>query len=305
MRIAIIGRTEALYNTAKRLSLIGHHIGLIITSKEAPEYQKTADDFRQLAEKNQIPFFCTPKIASLQETIENMEPFDIGISHNYIGIIPAAIIKLFRLGILNAHGGDLPRYRGNACQAWAILNGESRIGLCIHKMSMELDSGDIIVRDYLPIDISTKVGHALGWISENIPNLFEQAIGYLEKDEAYLLEKQSKNPKDTLRCYPRLPEDGWINWNDSNEKIVRLVNASNKPYAGAFCNLDGDTLIIWDACLVNSDPFLAVPGQITEIGDGYVNVACGKGMISLREVEINGYKGSPSSIICSIRRRLR
>ena len=38
------------------------------------------------------------------------------------------------------------RYRGNACQAWAILNGE-KISLCIHKMiGGELDSGDIITR---------------------------------------------------------------------------------------------------------------------------------------------------------------
>ena len=36
------------------------------------------------------------------------------------------VIDFFELGILNAHGGDLPRYRGNACQAWAIINGEER-----------------------------------------------------------------------------------------------------------------------------------------------------------------------------------
>ena len=30
------------------------------------------------------------------------------------------------VGILNAHGGDLSKYRGNACQAWAILNGEKK-----------------------------------------------------------------------------------------------------------------------------------------------------------------------------------
>ena len=34
-------------------------------------------------------------------------------------------IDLFPLGIL-IHGGDLPKYRGNACQAWAIINGEEK-----------------------------------------------------------------------------------------------------------------------------------------------------------------------------------
>ena len=73
--------------------------------------------------------------------------------------IPNKIINYFNYGILNAHGGDLPRYRGNACQAWAILNGENKIGLCIHKMvGGELDSGDIISRDYLDIGENTKIG---------------------------------------------------------------------------------------------------------------------------------------------------
>ena len=53
-----------------------------------------------------------------------------------------------RLSILNAHGGTLPRYQSNACQAWAILNSEERAGLYIHKMmSAELDCGDIVARD--------------------------------------------------------------------------------------------------------------------------------------------------------------
>ena len=77
------------------------------------------------------------------------------------------------MGILNAHGGDLPRYRGNACQAWAILNGEEKIGLCIHKMiGGELDSGNIIAKEFLKIDINTKVTQVWGWMSTSIPKLF-------------------------------------------------------------------------------------------------------------------------------------
>ena len=46
------------------------------------------------------------------------------------------VISIFTLGILNAHGGDLPRYRGNACQAWAIINGEEKtyVGYSLKKI---------------------------------------------------------------------------------------------------------------------------------------------------------------------------
>lgn len=45
MRIAIIGRTEILYDVAERLHDEGHELVCVLTAKEAPEYKRTADDF--------------------------------------------------------------------------------------------------------------------------------------------------------------------------------------------------------------------------------------------------------------------
>ena len=41
MKIAIIGRTEILLETAELLLKQGYSIPLVITAKEAPEYKKT------------------------------------------------------------------------------------------------------------------------------------------------------------------------------------------------------------------------------------------------------------------------
>ena len=154
MRIAIIGRTEILYETAKFLLKKGYEIPLIVTFKDAPEYIKKASDFKRLAKKINAKYFYTNDLKKKYKEIKKAE-CQIAISVNYSSIITQEIIDLFPLGILNAHGGDLPRYRGNACQAWAILNGEDKIGLCIHSMiGGELDSGNIIQREYLNIDIN-------------------------------------------------------------------------------------------------------------------------------------------------------
>ena len=108
-------------------------------------------------------------------------------------------MQRFRHGILNAHGGDLPKYRGNACQAWAILNGEEKIGLCVHKMvGGELDSGVIIERESMILDQSTKVGECYEWMNKRIPELFLSAVQRLEENEDYYLEAQSTNPGDAI-----------------------------------------------------------------------------------------------------------
>ena len=305
MKVAIIGRTEILYDTAEALLHCGHDLTCILTAKEAPEYTRTRHDFKNLATQHDIPFATGSRIKEHHKFLKNSKA-EIAISINYTGIIPQEVIDLFPLGILNAHGGDLPRYRGNACQAWAILNGERRIGLCIHKMiGGEVDSGDIIMRDYMQIDIDTKITQVWDWMTKRTPGLMVDAVKKLSEEPDYYLEKQSDNPKDTLRCYPRIPNDGCIKWQDSASNIVRLINASNKPYSGAFCYLQGIKLTIWSAYLADiKRNYCAAPGQIIQFNTDSVIVSCGIGEIEVFEVEYQGFSGNPRKVITSIRQRL-
>lgn len=305
MNIAIIGRTEILYNTAVMLKEQGHNITCIVTAKETPEYTKTLNDFHDLSVDWSIPFVSGANINDHKELLEQTKS-DISVSINYSGIIPQDVIDLFPLGVLNVHGGDLPKYRGNACQAWAILNGESRIGLCVHRMiGGELDSGDIIARDFYDVIRTTKVTEVWAWMTCVTPDLVAEAIDKLEVDPHYFLEKQSKDILEALRCYPRLPEDGLIDWNSPAVNILRLINASNRPYSGAFTFLKGRKLIIWDADLVDEhEVFLAVPGQVVKVKENDIEVACYKSKLLIKSIEIDGRVCKPSEMIKSIRIRL-
>lgn len=289
MKIAIIGRNETLYNTTNLLLQRGHQVKLIITAKAAPEYTKSSEDFKRLSETLGVYFAHSARIESEKDLIYSLGRIDIGVSMFYPGIIPSSIIDLFPLGILNAHGGDLPRYRGNACQAWAILNGEERVGLCVHKMvGGELDSGDIIARDYRPLTAESTITEVYGWMASRTPDLFAQALDLLAVDPSYVLERQSKNPADALRCYPRVPEDGYIDWNRSAVEILRLINASTKPYAGAFTWHKGEMVRIWSARLGSLPcPSCFVPGQVLwKNEDGSVAVGTGNsGVLLLDEVQ--------------------
>lgn len=306
MKIAIIGRTEILYETVERFLKNGYEIALIITSKEAPEYNKNSKDFEKLANKVGAKYIYTNRLDMYEEEIKSTG-CEIAISLNYSSIISQNVIDLFPLGVLNAHGGDLPRYRGNACQAWAILNGEDKIGLCIHSMiGGEVDSGNIIDREYLDIDINTKITKCWDWMSQRIPDMFLNSVKKLQKDSSYVLEVQSKDAKDALRCYPRVPEDGKIDWNKSSIEILRLINASNKPYGGAYCFYEDKKLIIWDAELFEDDEiFLSEVGQVAHINkDGSILVITGNGKLKINEIEYDKFLGKPSEEIKSIRKRL-
>ena len=308
MNVMLIGRTKNLIDTAKLLYENGHEIVGVITSKAAPEYEIDELDFKSFSEKLNVPFFHSPKVnlKDLKEKFGKTNP-DIAVSINYSGIISSEVIDFFPLGVLNAHGGDLPKYRGNACQAWAIINGEERIGLCIHKMiGGELDSGNIVARKYIMLDEDTTIKKVYDEFEVLIPKMFLDSIKQLEKNNSFLIEEQSKNIEDELRCYPRKPEDGKIDWNSSAVQIHRLIRASSEPYSGAFSYLDGEKIIIWKSKLLKSNKkWLGIPGQIAEIIDnGDVTVLTGEGKIILQEIEIDKKRLRPSMIFKSIRKRL-
>jgi methionyl-tRNA formyltransferase len=310
MKIGIIGRSSLMMNTIMNVVSEGFEISFIITSKEAPEYSVSSADFELMAESLNCPFLYLPSFKNEigKNFIDGCAKTDICLSVNYSGVIPSEITDLFPLGILNAHLGDLPRYRGNATGAWAIINGEEKVGLCIHKMvGGELDSGDIVCKSYHDNDGDLRVGQLYDWMDIEIPAQFVQAINLLQ-DSSYVLEVQDKDPELSLRTFPRQPIDGKINFEACALTIHRLVNASSEPFAGAFAFLKDKKIVIWRSSLVSIESKIQyIPGQIVEYNEmtGSITVGCaGNTFLSLHDMEIDGVRDKPTRFIKSVRSRL-
>jgi methionyl-tRNA formyltransferase len=231
----------------------------------------------------------------------------LAISMNWPSILGAEEIGLFQYGILNAHAGDLPRYRGNACPNWAILNGESRIGLCVHKMAPgAVDAGPILLKRYFELDATLDIGDVYRWLEHSIPEMFVEAVAAIERGDAALHE-QPIDPSLSLRCFPRRPEDGAIDWTADNDAILRLVRASSRPFHGAFTTLEGSQLVrIWRAELHSMGfPYSAVPGQILQAEPTGVVIACGAGSIRLKEATFADGTDAVPVVGASLRNRLK
>lgn len=308
LRIAVLGRTSLLFNTMKLLASCGHEIVLIGTCKAAPEYDITEKDFENYAKEENIKFFCNGNLedAVIFNLLEQIKA-DIAVSVNWVNIIGAKVIEIFKYGILNAHAGDLPRYRGNACPNWAILLGEKTIGVSVHFMaSGDLDAGAILIKRYYDVNVQTRIGEIYQWLNSVIPEMFLEAVSGLEKG-TIVVKHQSENKNDWLRVYPRKPADGLIDWNRSALDIERLVNASSEPFAGAYTWYKMKKMVIWRALAKEWDcPSVAVPGQVVRKDGitGQVDIACGEGVLCLVEVSLERKKLRPCEIITSMRDRV-
>ena len=305
MRFAAIGRTRTLLNSIRLLIERGHTLSCIATSK-TPSYCGTSpEEFDRIAKDHHVPLIYGSALEHSLGVL-NYTRTDVAISVNWPTLITGPLLSTFKHGILNAHAGDLPRYRGNAVANWAILNGESQIGLAIHRMVEELDAGPIYQKSFFQLNSQTYIGDVYDWIEQETPELFARTLDSLPSGTVSPLD-QSNSRVTPLRAFPRKPEDSRIDWSNSNEYNHRLIRASSRPLSGAFATTESDeTIIIWRAELYAPPyEFLAVPGQVCENIEGDPLIACGSGMLRLTEVTDAQEQDARPIILSSMRNRLR
>jgi len=289
LRFAIIGRTGMLLKTAKLLASSGHIPALVWTTKKEDYFGASSMDFKLFAEETGAYFSEEGMINSTEniQAIKNLK-CDVALSVNWGSLISPAIIESFKYGILNAHAGALPKYKGNACVNWAILNEEKSVGICIHEMSTELDGGDIYVTDLYKLNDQTYVGDVYEWLNDTVPNLFNGVVEKIVKG-SIVSTPQSTQPSAASYCFPRRPADSQIDWTQTNKEIHKLIRASSFPFQGAYSFLEKDQkTTIWRAhCINHPSKFYAVPGQVCYEIEGDPVVACGKDFIQLQQISIS------------------
>jgi len=163
--------------------------------------------------------------AAVVERIRDLEP-DLVVVVAYGQIIPASILSIARRGVLNVHASLLPRWRGAAPVAHAILAGDPVTGVTIMRMDEQLDHGPILAQREVSIDRG-----------ESAPQLMERlaAVGaeLLVETIAELDRLQSRAQDDSaVTIAPRLKrEDGELDWSMGAEEIDRRVRAF-QPWPG-------------------------------------------------------------------------
>ena len=101
---------------------------------------------------------AVPLLSSLDDLLA-IADLDLVLSAGNHKRFGAVHIRKARRGIINFHAAPLPRYRGSACPAFAILNNEISFGVTFHLIVDEdLDAGPILYVEHFPIGQNDTAG---------------------------------------------------------------------------------------------------------------------------------------------------
>jgi len=265
----------------------GHEIVVVAVPIQRVD-RADAEGFRALADKVGCPCLTISDLRS-PEILDGLTDggADVAVSVNWPTLVPQSVLDMFAHGVLNAHAGDLPRHRGNATIGWSILTGEREIVVTVHRMDADLDSGPVLAKRAYAMDETTYIADVYAFCELAVPEMFAEVIDGLARG-TLVPAAQVAPPEAILRCFPRTPEDGWIDWSQDAVSIARLVRASSAPLDGAYTVRGDDRLTIWRAHAEQlAYQYLGVAGQVIElrVRTGEVAVLTGVGVLVLERVQ--------------------
>jgi methionyl-tRNA formyltransferase len=292
VRIIFAGTPPFAAAALNALADAGHEIVLVLTQPDRPAgrgMKLTPSAVKQAALARGLPLYQPASLKSPEaQTRLRAADADVMVVAAYGLILPSVVLDLPRFGCLNIHASLLPRWRGAAPIQRAILAGDAETGITIMQMDAGLDTGAMLARTTLPIRDSDTAASLHDALAEAGARAIVAALANLAK-----LAPQAQDDAQATYAAKLSKEEARLDWSRSALELERAVRAFN-PVPGAWTLLEGSPLKIWSARVAADagvlQPESLMPGEVLPADAEQLVIACGKGALSIRELQPAGSK---------------
>lgn len=293
MKIIFMGTPDFSVGPLEALIEAGHEILLVVTQPDKKKGRGKEVQYppvKECALKHGIEVFQPIKIKT-EDAVSKLKEYDadVFVVVAFGQLLSQEILDMPKYACINIHASLLPKYRGAAPIQRVIIDGEKETGVTTMRMDVGLDTGDMMLKEAVTID-EKETGESLhDKLSAVGSSLIVKTLDLLEKDEI-TYEKQD----DSLSCYAKMlnKELGHIDWNKSAVEIERLIRGLNS-WPSAYTSFQGKNLKLWEADVRNQEDDAsqsATPGMVVGVTKEEIVVACGSGVLVLKELQLEGKK---------------
>ena len=205
-------------------------------------------------------------------------------------MLPEVVWNMPPLGTINVHGSLLPQYRGAAPINWAIINGEKETGVTTFKLKHEIDTGNVLMQEKIPIGENETAGELHDKMKEVGAGLLVKTVKALVNGTIQEVPQLSiTREQPVIKHAPKIfTETCRIDWNKSIDEVHNLIRGLS-PYPAAFTKMDEKTLKIFSSEKEPVTPKVA-PGVYETDKKTFLKFACPDGYIKVKELQLEGKK---------------
>ncbi|WP_245685883.1 methionyl-tRNA formyltransferase [Streptomyces niveus] len=188
----------------------------------------------------------------LARTLREYEA-DLLVCYGFPWKFPRAALEATKSGAINVHTSMLPKYRGPLPVNWAIRNGDSEIGVSIHRMTEEFDSGEILVQESgIALDDDVVPDRLWDEVDGYIARLLPTALARVEKGLPGIAQREDQ----ASYAGWMEPEFSFIDWGRTRNEIhhqVRAVRFGSSGKSGPIAKLSGERIRVLRTSLESAD----------------------------------------------------
>lgn len=299
LRIVFMGTPEFAVASLKALLNAGYNIVGVITAPDKPAGR--GQTIQQSAVKE---FAIANNLKVLQPSNLKDENFlmelkglkaDLQIVVAF-RMLPEVVWNMPPLGTYNLHGSLLPKYRGAAPINWSVINGDTETGVTTFKLTHEIDTGNILFSEKLPIAKNETAGEVHDKLMNLGATLIKKTVDAINDsfNNGTALNFIQQNDAAATHAPKIFKEHCKINWNTTNEKVYNLIRGLS-PYPAAFTQFTDKTgnplvLKIYKAKALSEKPEGVEAGTLLTDNKTYMHVCTADGMLDLEELQLQGKK---------------
>lgn len=236
-----------------------------------------------------IPVFQPESLKSTEAVsqLAGLKP-DVVVVCAFGQILTQEVLDVPPCQCLNVHFSLLPRHRGAFPVAAAILAGDEFTGVTIQLVRKKLDSGPVLSRAAIPIDINDDTGTLTEKLACTGASLLQESlIGWLDGT----VEPRDQDEGEATYFGQIKKESGQIDWSLPAVEIWRRVRAFH-PWPGAYTFLHGKQLKIRRATALHNNNEKTIPGRIVVLPGKpeRMGIETGNGVLGILELQMEGRK---------------
>jgi methionyl-tRNA formyltransferase len=291
MRIVFMGTPAFAVPSLKILFDNGYTIPAVITAPDKPAgrgMKLTASPVKQYALEHGIPVLQPERLKN-PEFVAHLKSLQADLQVVVaFRMLPEVVWNMPPLGTLNLHGSLLPKYRGAAPINWAIINGETETGVTTFLLKHEIDTGDILLQQRIPIGPDDTAGDLHDRMMNIGADTIFATVRQLAAQDVTPIPQSSLIPATNA---PKIFTDTCrLDLGKTVHEAYNFVRGLS-PYPGAWVDLNGKVLKIFKAKPVVFDMPHASSDQIKLYQTDqktYLKIFLCDGWLELLEIQIEG-----------------
>lgn len=281
-RVVFMGTPDSAVATLE--SILDHHeVSLVVTQPDRPKGRSkkpVPPPVKEAAVRHGIRVAQPGSSGDLLETLEGSGPLELGVVVAYGRILRPEILRFPEHGLLNVHFSLLPRWRGAAPVARALMAGDSMTGVTIMKIDEGLDTGSVLTAQAITIEPTENAGELTERLARLGARLLVSSIAPYLAGELTPIPQTGEGATYADKIEP---DDRPIRASEGVDTALNKIRGL-APSPTATLNIDGESNKIITARRSDSSP----PQGKWQILDGHPVVGLADGGIELMTLQPPG-----------------